>query len=109
MELVTGITVASKLARGALSEEEVLQFGQQIAQALEHAHGYGVVHRDLKPGNVIIRTDGQLKVVDFGLAKLSDHRCICAYRNNERRARARRHASLHAARATMGQTSRFPK
>ena len=70
MELITGITLASKLARGALSEDEVLQFGQHIAQALEHAHGYGVVHRDLKPGNVIIRSDGQLKVVDFGLAKL---------------------------------------
>src|SRR5271165_1311317 len=70
MELITGITLASKLARGALSEEEVMQFGLQMALALEHAHGYGVVHRDLKPGNVIIRPDGQLKVVDFGLAKL---------------------------------------
>jgi len=70
MELITGVTLASKLAIGALSEEKVLLFGQQIAQALEHAHGYGVVHRDLKPGNVIIRPDGQLKVVDFGLAKL---------------------------------------
>jgi serine/threonine protein kinase/tetratricopeptide (TPR) repeat protein len=70
MELVTGVTVASKLSGGALSEEEVLQFGQQIALALEHAHGYGVVHRDLKPGNLVIRSDGQLKVVDFGLAKL---------------------------------------
>ncbi len=70
MELITGVTLASKLASGALSEEKVLQFGQQMAMALEHAHGYGVVHRDLKPGNVIIRSDGQLKVVDFGLAKL---------------------------------------
>jgi TolB-like protein/Tfp pilus assembly protein PilF len=70
MELIAGVTLASKFARGALSEEEVLQYGQQIALALEHAHGYGVVHRDLKPGNVIIRSDGQLKVVDFGLAKL---------------------------------------
>jgi eukaryotic-like serine/threonine-protein kinase len=69
MELVTGVTLASKLAGGALAQEQILQFGQQIALALEHAHGYGVVHRDLKPGNVIIRTDGQLKVVDFGLAK----------------------------------------
>ncbi len=70
MEFITGITLASKLAVGALSEEKVLLLGQQIALALEHAHGYGVVHRDLKPGNVIIRPDGQLKVVDFGLAKL---------------------------------------
>jgi TolB-like protein/Tfp pilus assembly protein PilF len=70
MELITGVTLASKLAIGALSEEKVLLFGLQIALALEHAHGYGVVHRDLKPGNVIIRPDGQLKVVDFGLAKL---------------------------------------
>jgi serine/threonine protein kinase/tetratricopeptide (TPR) repeat protein len=70
MELITGVTLASKVAGGALSEEKVLQFGQQIALALEHAHGYGLVHRDLKPGNVIIRSDGELKVVDFGLAKL---------------------------------------
>jgi TolB-like protein/Tfp pilus assembly protein PilF len=70
MEHIAGLTLASKLARGALSEEEILQYGRQIALALEHAHGYGVVHRDLKPGNVIIRSDGQLKVVDFGLAKL---------------------------------------
>jgi eukaryotic-like serine/threonine-protein kinase len=70
MELVTGVNLASKLASGPLSEETVLQFGQQVALALEHAHGYGIVHRDLKPGNVIIRSDGQLKVVDFGLAKL---------------------------------------
>jgi serine/threonine protein kinase/Tfp pilus assembly protein PilF len=70
MELITGVTLASKIACGALSEEKVLQFGQEIALALEHAHGYGVVHRDLKPGNVIIRSDDELKVVDFGLAKL---------------------------------------
>ncbi len=70
MELIAGLSLGSKLARGALSEEEVLRYGQQIALALEHAHGYGLVHRDLKPGNVIIRSDGQLKVVDFGLAKL---------------------------------------
>jgi len=70
MELITGVTLASKLAIGPLSEGKVLEFGQQIALALEHAHGYGVVHSDLTPGNVIIRSDGQLKVVDFGLAKL---------------------------------------
>ena len=109
MELVTGVNLASKLASGPLSEETVLQFGQQIALALEHAHGYGVVHRDLKPGNVIIRSDGQLKVVDFGLAKLVTMDESGVRRNIEQHTRAGGYGSLHVARATVGKTSRLPK
>jgi len=69
MELVEGPTLAERIARGALSEEEALAIATQIASALEAAHGKGVVHRDLKPANVKLRSDGTVKVLDFGIAK----------------------------------------
>ena len=70
MEYVPGKTLADKLVSGALSENEVVTLGMQIAAALEEAHEHGIVHRDLKPGNIAITTKGQAKVLDFGLAKL---------------------------------------
>jgi serine/threonine-protein kinase len=69
MELVEGQTLEAKLKDGALPVEDALQIGLQIAEALEAAHDKGVVHRDLKPGNVMVTRDGQVKVLDFGLAK----------------------------------------
>jgi serine/threonine protein kinase/Tol biopolymer transport system component len=68
MELVDGETLAARLGRGALPTLEVLRFGSQIADALERAHRAGVVHRDLKPGNVMLTKDGA-KLMDFGLAR----------------------------------------
>src|ERR1700675_4242901 len=70
MELVPGETLAQKLATGALPEKEVAGLGAQIAEALEEAHEHGVVHRVLKPGNVMVTPKGRVKVLDFGLAKL---------------------------------------
>ncbi len=70
MELVEGVTLSDKLAAGALSEKEITRLGGQVAEALEEAHERGVVHRDLKPGNVMVTPKGQVKVLDFGLAKL---------------------------------------
>ncbi len=70
MELVEGVTLSDKLAAGALSEKEITRLGMQLAEALEEAHERGVVHRDLKPGNVMVTAKGQAKVLDFGLAKL---------------------------------------
>jgi predicted esterase len=71
MEYLEGETLASRLSRGPLALEETLAITIQIAEALDAAHRTGIVHRDLKPGNVMVRTDGSVKVLDFGLARLA--------------------------------------
>ncbi|MDQ6800472.1 MAG: serine/threonine-protein kinase [Acidobacteriota bacterium] len=68
MELLEGESLADKLAKGRLPFEQVLRYGIEIADALEKAHRAGVVHRDLKPGNIMITKSGA-KLLDFGLAK----------------------------------------
>jgi hypothetical protein len=72
MELVEGPTLADLLTKGAMPLDEALAIARQIANALEAAHDQGIVHRDLKPANVKVRTDGTVKVLDFGLAKTID-------------------------------------
>jgi serine/threonine-protein kinase len=69
LELVEGPTLAERLEAGALGIEEVLRIASQIAHGLEQAHGRGIVHRDLKPQNVKAPVSGDVKVLDFGLAK----------------------------------------
>src|SRR3979411_2365049 len=68
MECVEGETLAKRLEKGPLSLDQVLKFGAQIADALDKAHRSGVVHRDLKPGNIMLTPAGA-KLLDFGLAK----------------------------------------
>jgi eukaryotic-like serine/threonine-protein kinase len=70
MELVEGETLAERLKRGPLSNADLLRFGTQMADALDRAHRAGVIHRDLKPGNIMITRSGA-KLMDFGLARVT--------------------------------------
>jgi tRNA A-37 threonylcarbamoyl transferase component Bud32 len=72
LEFVDGETLAERIARGRLPLPEALAVAEQIAGALEAAHARGIVHRDLKPANIKISSSGQVKVLDFGLAKVSE-------------------------------------
>lgn len=69
MELVEGRTLSALLQERALTTAEILRIGQQVADAVAHAHQHGVVHRDLKSANIILTPEGRAKVLDFGLAK----------------------------------------
>ena len=69
-EYVPGITLNAKIAGRPLPEGEVLHLGKQLASGLENAHRQGVIHRDLKPGNLRVTPEGRLKILDFGLAFL---------------------------------------
>ena len=71
MELIDGITLKQYMDnRAPLSWRETLHFSMQIAKALEHAHSRGIIHRDIKPHNVMILKDGSVKVADFGIARI---------------------------------------
>ncbi|HXI02771.1 MAG TPA: serine/threonine-protein kinase [Candidatus Saccharimonadales bacterium] len=70
MEYVEGETLAHRLEEGALTPRETVRIGAEIADALEYAHQMGVVHRDVKPANILIRKDNVAKIADFGVARL---------------------------------------
>ena len=69
MELLEGETLRDRLAAGPIPLHKALDYGAQIAHGLAAAHAKGIVHRDLKPENVFVTADGQVKVLDFGLAR----------------------------------------
>uniref|UniRef100_Q024W6 Serine/threonine protein kinase n=1 Tax=Solibacter usitatus (strain Ellin6076) TaxID=234267 RepID=Q024W6_SOLUE len=79
MELVEGETIAARLKKGPLPQEEALRYAGQIAAALEAAHEKGIIHRDLKPGNVML-TKSVAKVLDFGLATLEGDQTLTVER-----------------------------
>jgi MFS family permease len=68
MEYVAGVALRSKLHAGSLTDSAFLKYSVELSAALEHAHARGIIHRDIKPENTIITVDGNLKVIDFGLA-----------------------------------------
>jgi serine/threonine-protein kinase len=70
MEYIPGVTLSDRLKEASLPEKQVIALGMQLAEGLSAAHEHGVVHRDLKPGNLRLTGDGRLKILDFGLAKL---------------------------------------
>ena len=71
-ELLEGQTLRERLAAGRLTEPQAVEYGVQIASGLASAHEKGIVHRDLKPENIFVTRDGHLKILDFGLAKLTE-------------------------------------
>jgi eukaryotic-like serine/threonine-protein kinase len=72
MEYVDGVTLRDAMRERKLSPAEALAIVPQICDALEYAHGQGVVHRDVKPENILLGRDGRVKIADFGLAKVTD-------------------------------------
>ena len=73
MEFVAGRTLAETIPPGGLSVPETLRYAVQIADALQAAHAAGIIHRDLKPANIMVTGSGLVKILDFGLAKLTHH------------------------------------
>ncbi len=73
-EFIEGITLRASLAHGRINPDRALEIAVQVASALAAAHDAGVVHRDIKPENIMLRPDGYVKVLDFGIAKLTEQR-----------------------------------
>src|SRR5437667_2965884 len=73
-EFIEGITLRASIARGRINPHAALEIAVQVASALTAAHEAGVVHRDIKPENIMLRPDGYVKVLDFGIAKLTEQR-----------------------------------
>ena len=71
-EFIDGQTLRERIRKGNLTPSDVLDIGIQVASALSATHTVGIIHRDIKPDNIMLRHDGIVKVLDFGLAKLAE-------------------------------------
>src|SRR5207244_405965 len=71
MEYVEGQTLTEKVKGSPMDPAEITEIGMQVADALDEAHSRGIIHRDIKPGNLMLTARGQVKVLDFGLAKVT--------------------------------------
>jgi eukaryotic-like serine/threonine-protein kinase len=80
-EFIDGVTLRTWLARGRINLHDALEIAVQIASGLAAAHSAGVVHRDIKPENIMLRPDGYVKVLDFGIAKLSEQQLATDHRD----------------------------
>jgi serine/threonine-protein kinase len=78
-EFIDGDTLRDRISRGGLTPGETLEVGIQVASALSATHSVGIMHRDIKPDNIMLRHDGIVKVLDFGLAKLSNRQSVCQH------------------------------
>src|SRR5438094_6044228 len=72
MDFIDGISLAQRLSGGPLSGRVAARYVGAVARAMHHAHQHGILHRDLKPGNVLMTSKGEAKITDFGLAKKLD-------------------------------------
>src|SRR5215831_4257441 len=72
MAYCKGQCLSARLGKKPLTPREAIEIAGKVAVGLEHAHGRGIVHRDIKPGNIMLAEDGTIKIVDFGLARFSD-------------------------------------